>query len=226
MTIDIKPIDPANRAFFAGEVSGLDLTSPLSTRRGRRRPCRHGPLRRAGVPRPEDRRRPAARLQPQPGAARAGDRRHRRSPGPAHEHGPERHLQPRQEQQGSGARRPPPPVRPRQPALALRQLVQAGAGQVFAPVGAQHPADRRQHRVRRHARGLRRARRGDQARGARPDLPAQPDLFPRHPGLHRLHRRGAREMGAGAPAPGAPPSRRPAGCRSISPAMPPAWLAR
>ena len=29
-----------------------------------------------------------------------------------------------------------------------------------------HPADRRQHRVRRHARGLRRARRGDQARGA------------------------------------------------------------
>src|SRR5260370_8712344 len=29
MTIDIQPIDPANRAFFAGEVSGLDLTHPL-----------------------------------------------------------------------------------------------------------------------------------------------------------------------------------------------------
>src|SRR5260370_35323673 len=30
MTIDIQPIDPANRAFFAGVVSGLDLTHPLS----------------------------------------------------------------------------------------------------------------------------------------------------------------------------------------------------
>jgi alpha-ketoglutarate-dependent 2,4-dichlorophenoxyacetate dioxygenase len=30
MTIDIQPIDPANRAFFAGVVSGLDLTRPLS----------------------------------------------------------------------------------------------------------------------------------------------------------------------------------------------------
>jgi len=30
MTIDIKPIDPVSRAFFAGEVSGIDLTRPLS----------------------------------------------------------------------------------------------------------------------------------------------------------------------------------------------------
>lgn len=30
MTLDIRPIDPANRAFFAGEVSGIDLTRPLS----------------------------------------------------------------------------------------------------------------------------------------------------------------------------------------------------
>ena len=30
MTIDIQPIDPVNRDFFAGEVSGLDLTRPLS----------------------------------------------------------------------------------------------------------------------------------------------------------------------------------------------------
>ena len=30
MTIDIRPIDPVNRAFFAGEVSGIDLTRPLS----------------------------------------------------------------------------------------------------------------------------------------------------------------------------------------------------
>jgi len=30
MTIDIRPIDPVNRAFFAGEVSGIDLTHALS----------------------------------------------------------------------------------------------------------------------------------------------------------------------------------------------------
>jgi alpha-ketoglutarate-dependent 2,4-dichlorophenoxyacetate dioxygenase len=30
MTIDIKPIDPVSRAFFAGAVSGIDLTRPLS----------------------------------------------------------------------------------------------------------------------------------------------------------------------------------------------------
>ena len=30
MTIDIKPIDPVSRAFFAGVVSGIDLTRPLS----------------------------------------------------------------------------------------------------------------------------------------------------------------------------------------------------
>ena len=30
MTVTIKPIDPVNRAFFAGEVSGLDLSKPLS----------------------------------------------------------------------------------------------------------------------------------------------------------------------------------------------------
>jgi alpha-ketoglutarate-dependent 2,4-dichlorophenoxyacetate dioxygenase len=30
MTVDIKPIDPVNRAFFAGVVSGLDLARPLS----------------------------------------------------------------------------------------------------------------------------------------------------------------------------------------------------
>jgi len=30
MTIDIRPIDPVNRAFFAGEVAGIDLTRPLS----------------------------------------------------------------------------------------------------------------------------------------------------------------------------------------------------
>src|SRR5262249_24486812 len=30
MTIDIRPIDPASRPFFAGVVSGLDLSKPLT----------------------------------------------------------------------------------------------------------------------------------------------------------------------------------------------------
>ncbi|MBS0549655.1 MAG: TauD/TfdA family dioxygenase [Proteobacteria bacterium] len=30
MTVTIKPVDPVGRAFFAGEVSGVDLTRPLS----------------------------------------------------------------------------------------------------------------------------------------------------------------------------------------------------
>ena len=29
MTISIKPIDPVSRPFFAGEVSGVDITQPL-----------------------------------------------------------------------------------------------------------------------------------------------------------------------------------------------------
>lgn len=31
MTISIKPVDPASRPFFAGEVSGVDITRPLSS---------------------------------------------------------------------------------------------------------------------------------------------------------------------------------------------------
>ncbi len=30
MTISIRPIDPVSRPFFAGEVSGIDITQPLS----------------------------------------------------------------------------------------------------------------------------------------------------------------------------------------------------
>ena len=36
MTVSISPIDPTERAFFAGEVSGIDLTKPLSANRWRR----------------------------------------------------------------------------------------------------------------------------------------------------------------------------------------------
>jgi alpha-ketoglutarate-dependent 2,4-dichlorophenoxyacetate dioxygenase len=30
MTISIHPIDPVSRPFFAGEVSGIDITRPLT----------------------------------------------------------------------------------------------------------------------------------------------------------------------------------------------------
>ena len=30
MTLSIKPVDPVSRPFFAGEVSGIDITRPLS----------------------------------------------------------------------------------------------------------------------------------------------------------------------------------------------------
>ena len=47
---------------FAAEVEGVDMAKPLSAGRGGRDPRRHGPVRRAGVPRPGRRRRAAAGL--------------------------------------------------------------------------------------------------------------------------------------------------------------------
>ena len=52
------------------------------------------------------------------------------------------------------ARRPPAHVQPRQPALALRQLVPRHSGEVFPALGAHGRHPRRQHRVCRHARRL------------------------------------------------------------------------
>ena len=73
MTVTIRQVGPC----FAGEVDGIDMRRPLTRRRDRRDPCRHGQVRRAGVPRPEDHRRPAARLHAEPGRHRA---RHRHQP--------------------------------------------------------------------------------------------------------------------------------------------------
>ena len=47
---------------------------------------------------------------------------------------------------------------PRQSSVALGQFVPPIAGEIFAALGALDPERRRQHRVRRYARGLRRAR--------------------------------------------------------------------
>ena len=68
MTVAIRQIGPC----LAGEVSGIDMRQPLHAAGSGGDPCRHGPIRGAGVPRPEDRRRAAARLHPQPRRDRAG----------------------------------------------------------------------------------------------------------------------------------------------------------
>ena len=47
----------------------------------------------------------------------------------------DRRLQPRQGRPAAGARRPPPAVQSRQPALAFRQLVPRDPGEILAPVG-------------------------------------------------------------------------------------------
>ena len=141
MPSDIKPIDPVGRSFFAGEVSGIDLTRPLSPQEVE---AVHAGMDRFGVlvfhdQKIDDEQQLAFSRSLGPLEQATGDI--AAPAGPPGQHGAERHLQPRQEQQGAGARRPPPPVRARQPALALRQLVQGRAGQVFAAVGAADPAD-------------------------------------------------------------------------------------
>ena len=70
-------------------------------------------------------------------------------------------------------------------------LVPRDPGEVLAAVGARGQQEGRQHRVRRHARGLRRARRRDQSRDRGPRLRALADVFARLARLLGLHRRGA-----------------------------------
>ena len=51
-------------------------------------------------------------------------------------------------------RQPHPSVQPRQLPVAFRQLVPADPGKILAAVGAGGEPEGRQHRIRRHARGL------------------------------------------------------------------------
>ena len=69
-TLTARQVGPC----FAAEVEGVDMTKPLSPRGRGGDPCRHEPLRRAGLSRPADRRRAAARLHPEPRGDRARDR--------------------------------------------------------------------------------------------------------------------------------------------------------
>ena len=70
MSITIRQVGPC----LAGEVDGTRHAHAAVARGRGRHPCWHGPLCGPGVPRPEDRRRPAARLHPGAGPDRACDR--------------------------------------------------------------------------------------------------------------------------------------------------------
>ena len=146
MPVSIRQIHPV----FVGEVSGVDITKPLTPagRGGHRR--RHGQVCRAGVPRPEAHRRAAdgvhAQLRRHRGCAR---RQRHEAPGQAPGHRHERRLQPRQGRQAAAPRQPPAAVQPRQHALALRQLVPGHPRQVFAAVRPGREQEGRQYRVRR-----------------------------------------------------------------------------
>jgi hypothetical protein len=69
----------------------------------------------------------------------------------------------------SSDRRPAPRLRPRQPALAHRRVVPGPPGRLLDALGPRSSAGRRRHRVRRHARRLRRAARGYEASSSRVD---------------------------------------------------------
>ena len=120
--------------------SGVDIAKPLTPGRRRRHPWRHGQVRRPGVPRPADRRRAAARVH----AAASASIEHAIGTGlrapqrvsPAHRLSPTcptstrtTNRSPRDDRRrlfGLGNR-----------AVAFRQLVQGGPGQVLAAARAQ-----------------------------------------------------------------------------------------
>ena len=186
---------PVSRPFFAGEVSGVDITRPLSaaTRPPRSRrawtttPCwcsttRHSPTSSRS-------RSPATSA-----SSRTGDGGNITKP--------EEPAWPRHAVTTSpistrtttvaGARRPPPAVQPRQPAVALRQFVPRGPGEVFAAVGARSSRRGRQHRFADMRAAYDALDDETKAEVRGPGLRALADLLARHPGLHRFDRRGAR----------------------------------
>ena len=66
----------------------------------------------------------------------------------------QRRLQSRQGRQAAAARQPRQSVQSRQLPVAFRQFVPPDSGEILAAVGARGQPEGRQHRIRRHARGL------------------------------------------------------------------------
>ena len=185
MALSIRPIQPE----FAGEVSGVDITQPLSRE--------DVAAIEAGMDRyavlvfhdqhlTDDAQRAfTPQFRHAGGVARRAYRHTGRAPAAARHAGC---VQSRQGPEAAGARRPAAHVQPRQPAVAFRQLVSRGAGEVFAAVRAYRGGPRRSHRVRRHARRLRRAGRRDQGGDRGPGLRTFADVLARRARLHRADR--------------------------------------
>ena len=179
MTIQISPADPIAHPGFFGVAEGVDLAAPLGAAEVAAIEAGMERFARAGVPRPAHQRRAAARLHPPFRPARERARRpHRQAAGAPAARGDGRHLQPRQ----ATASCLPRDDRRRLFGLGNRlwhsdSSFKATPAQIFAAARrAIIPSEGRQHRVRRHARGLRRARRRDQGRDRGPGLRAQPDV--------------------------------------------------
>ena len=190
MTISIRPIDPVSRPFFAGEVSGIDITQTAVSRG-----CR-GDSSRAWInsacwcsttsTSPTKRSWRSAATSASWNWPPATDLR----PGTAAgwQRACQRHLQPRRRQPGAGARQPPAAVHPGQPAVALRRsfkavpakysllsarvIPSAGGNTEFADMRAAYDAL------------------DDETKAECEDLVCEhSQLYSRaHPGLHRLHR--------------------------------------
>ena len=151
MTVTIRQLHP----HFFGEVSGVDLRKPLT------------PQEAADIEAGMDkyavllfRNQDITDEQQLAFALNFGERenrarRHRHQEGRlSADLRAERRLQPRQGRQAAAARQPHPSVQSRQLPVAFRQFVPPDSGQILAAVGAGGEPEGRQHRIRRHARGL------------------------------------------------------------------------
>ena len=92
--------------------------------------------------------------------------------------GDERRLESRQGRRAARSRFPPAAVQSGQHALALRQLVPGHPRQVLVALGAGRESEGRQHRVRRHAGGLRCPRRGNEGGHRGPGVRALAAVLP------------------------------------------------
>ena len=180
MAIATQPltVTPAH-PLFAAEVSGVDLTRPLDDATFERIAQafdEYSVLVFHGQALTDEQQ---MAFSERFGPAR-DDRAHPRQGRPARgAHG--RSLERGRGRQADGLERPADALPVRQPALAHRQLVQAGPRALLGAVRARRTVRGRRDRVRQHARGLRRAARRSPPPGRRPDrrpqlrLLAQPD---------------------------------------------------
>ncbi|MEJ0015551.1 MAG: TauD/TfdA family dioxygenase [Acetobacteraceae bacterium] len=154
MTLSIRAIDPVSRPFFAGEVSGIDITRPLSPSEA---DALSAGMDQYGVLVFHDQHftdetqlafsRNFGDLETATGdIAQGHERRLSMDVNDISNLDKNNQVLARDDRRrlfGLGNR----PV-------ALGQFVQGGTCEVFAPVGAADPVRRRQHGIRRHARGL------------------------------------------------------------------------